>query len=175
MEYGFEIFRKLKEKLSEFVHPLLGQPTVQITGIKGGIVPNMTPDDAEFMLDIRTVPQVSTGEILRYALCLSQTYERNTDGMLKTEFTVENERMAIETAPDDLWLRKTEWVERCMYLSASQTGINYFTDASILAEGKKDLPVILLGPGEPFLAHKPDEYVELKKYLQFIEFLNKLF
>lgn len=175
VEYGFEIFRKLKEKLSEFVHPLLGQPTVQITGIKGGIVPNMTPDDAEFMLDIRTVPQVSTGEILRYALCLSQTYERNTDGMLKTEFTVENERMAIETAPDDLWLRKTEWVERCMYLSASQTGINYFTDASILAEGKKDLPVILLGPGEPFLAHKPDKYVELKKYLQFIEFLNKLF
>ena len=78
MEYGFEIFRKLKEKLSEFVHPLLGKPTVQITGIKGGIVPNMTPDDAEFMLDIRTVPQVSTGEILRYALCLSQTYERNT-------------------------------------------------------------------------------------------------
>ncbi|MFR7443282.1 MAG: hypothetical protein ACLUUO_07120 [Sellimonas intestinalis] len=50
------------------------------------------------------------------------------------------------TAPDDLWLRKAEWVERCMYLSASQTGINYFTDASILAEGKKDLPVILLGP-----------------------------
>ena len=64
-EYGFEIFGKLKEKLSEFVHPLLGQPTVQITGIKGGIVPNMTPDDAEFMLDIRTVPQVSAGEILR--------------------------------------------------------------------------------------------------------------
>ncbi len=57
MEYGFEIFRKLKEKLSEFVHPLLGQPTVQITGIQGGMVPNMTPDDAEFMLDIRTVPR----------------------------------------------------------------------------------------------------------------------
>ena len=67
------------------------------------------------------------------------------------------------------------WESQQNGAETEEIGINYFTDASILAEGKKDLPVILLGPGEPFLAHKPDEYVELKKYLQFIEFLNKLF
>lgn len=175
IEYGFEIFRQLKEKLAEFTHPLLGRPTVQITEISGGIVPNMTPDEVEFMLDIRTVPNVTAEEILGYLSCLLKEYVRNTGGILKAEFSLENERMAVETGKNDFWVRKTEWVEKCMYLPASQTGISYFTDASILAKGKKDLPVILLGPGEPSLAHKPDEYVELKKYLQFIQLLNKLF
>jgi succinyl-diaminopimelate desuccinylase len=36
----------------------------------------------------------------------------------------------------------------------------YSTDASILAQHMK-IPVIILGPGKPSLAHSSNEYVEL--------------
>ena len=42
-------------------------------------------------------------------------------------------------------------------------------------KNRDDIPVILFGPGKEQLAHKPDEYVEIKTYLQYIRILRRLF
>ena len=57
--------------------------------------------------------------------------------------------------------------------SIEQTGINYFTDASILVGVDPEAAVLLFGPGEPDLAHKPDERVSLELYGKAIEILTR--
>ena len=50
-------------------------------------------------------------------------------------------------------------------------GLNFFTDASVLdRKGERD--ILLVGPGEPSMAHQPNEYVEIKKYEDAIRILQ---
>lgn len=59
-------------------------------------------------------------------------------------------------------------------LPVETTGINFFTDASILVEHKLDAAVLLFGPGEAGMAHKPNERVEIEKYQKSIQVLMDL-
>lgn len=175
IEYGISICQRLKDKIEEKEHPVLGWSTVQISMAKGGIVPNMTPDEAEFMLDIRVVPGITSEEVLNLADQIVRDYEQQTEGHLKVEIYIKNDRRAIETPADHPWLKKLEWNLRCEQLPYDHTGINYFTDASILIKAMPQAAVLLFGPGEANMAHKPDEYLEIQKYLAYIRVLLKLF
>ena len=42
-------------------------------------------------------------------------------------------------------------------------GATYFTDASVLVPAMGDIPALVLGPGEPIMAHKTDEYCRVPK------------
>ena len=59
-------------------------------------------------------------------------------------------------------------------LPVETTGINFFTDASILVEHKLDAAVLLFGPGEAGMAHKPNERVEIEKYQKSMQVLMDL-
>ena len=41
--------------------------------------------------------------------------------------------------------------------------VSYFTDASIFTPAFDTVPTVILGPGEPTVAHMTDEYCEVKK------------
>lgn len=175
VEYGIKIFQGLKEKVEACEHELLGRATIQLSMIKGGIVPNMTPDEAEIMMDIRSVPQMTTQTILKWAEELLQLYASETKHILKGEFYVENDRRAIEIEASHPWAAKLAWTLKCEHIEQKYIGINYFTDASILTSKMPETPVLLFGPGEPHLAHKPNEYIEMKKYLEYIRILKMAF
>lgn len=173
VEYGIRIFQDLKKKLIEHGHGLLGSPTCQITKAEGGIVPNMTPDAAEFMLDIRVIPGVTTQMVSEWLQKIIEGYRQETDGELDVEVQIRNDRQAIEIPADSPWLKKLQWELKLAGLSKEPIGISYFTDASILAKGIPSTPVLLFGPGQPEMAHKPNEYVEIEKYLQYIKILKR--
>ncbi|XCP84384.1 M20 family metallopeptidase [Roseburia hominis] len=175
IEYGIAIFQQLKEKIEEKTHPVLGKSTVQMSMAKGGIVPNMTPDEAEFTLDIRVVPGITSKEVLEWANQIAEECEQQTGGRLRTEIYVKNDRKAIEIDKNHPWLKKLEWNLRCEQLPYEHTGINYFTDASILTKAMPKAAVLLFGPGEADMAHKADEYLQIQKYLAYIRVLLKLF
>ena len=175
VEYGIRIFEDLKKCLEDYSHEILGAPTCQITMAEGGIVPNMTPDTAEFMLDIRVIPGVTTLMVSEWVHKIIDRYSQETNGELKVEVHVKNDRQAIEIDSTNPWLKKLQWELELEGLSKERLGINYFTDASILTKGIPDTPVLLCGPGHPETAHKPNEYIEIEKYLQYITILNRLF
>ena len=175
VEYGIRIFEDLKKYLEEYRHEILGTSTCQITMAKGGIVPNMTPDTAELILDIRVVPGITTQMVNEWVQNIIDRYSQETDGGLKVEVQVKNDRQALETDGKNPWLRKLQWELELRELPKERLGINYFTDASILIKEIPDTPVLLCGPGQPEMAHKPNEYVEVEKYLQYITILNRLF
>lgn len=174
VEYGVRIFQDLKQNLEEETHELLGTPTCQITMAEGGIVPNMTPDTAELMLDIRVIPGLTTPMVSERLQKIIGHYRQETDGELEVEVHINNDRQAIEIPSNHRWLKKLQWELKLAKLPKERIGINYFTDASILAKGIPTTPVLLFGPGQPEMAHKPNEYVEIEKYIQYIKILSRL-
>ncbi|MBY0008943.1 M20 family metallopeptidase [Paenibacillus typhae] len=58
-------------------------------------------------------------------------------------------------------------------VSAAVQGVSYYTDASVLHNHGK-LPVLIYGPGDPKLAHQPDEWIDIEAYLDSISFYREL-
>lgn len=175
VHYGIRIFEDLRERIEKGRHKILGTSTAQISGIRGGIAPNMTPDEAELTFDIRMIPGLNGEKVLAFADEIIGRYKEQTKGALRTEVYVENERAAIEIAENSSWVKRLDRELERRELPYEHMGINYFTDASVLIRQLPELPVLLFGPGNPEMAHKPNEYLELKKYLEYIRILLQLF
>ena len=175
VEYGMKIVCRIKKWLTEYEHRVLGTATAQVTMIQGGIAPNMTPDFAEILLDIRTVPGISAEDVEKKIKKICREEVEETNGEVKFEVRIKNARRAIEIAEEERWLKEFKAYLKQNGAETEEIGINYFTDASILTKKESEIPVLLFGPGEPRLAHKPNEFVELEKYEKYIEILGEIF
>lgn len=175
VEYGMKIVHRIKKWIMTYEHRILGKPTAQITMIRGGVAPNMTPDFAEILLDIRIIPGISTEDVEREIQKICREEEAELNGAVQFEIVVKNARRAIEIADEEKWIQRLKEYFRLKGVKAEETGINYFTDASVLVQKESEIPVLLFGPGEPQSAHKPNEFVELKKYGKYIETLGEIF
>lgn len=175
VEYGMKIVCRIKKWVTEYEHRVLGTATAQVTMIQGGIAPNMTPDFAEILLDIRTVPGISAEDVEKKIKKICREEVEETNGEVKFEVQIKNARRAIEIAEEERWLKEFKAYLKQNGAETEEIGINYFTDASILTKKESEIPVLLFGPGEPRLAHKPNEFVELEKYEKYIEILGEIF
>lgn len=175
VEYGMKIVCRIKKWVTEYEHRVLGTATAQVTMIQGGIAPNMTPDFAEILLDIRTVPGISAEDVEKKIKKICGEEVEETNGEVKFEVRIKNARRAIEIAEEERWLKEFKAYLKQNGAETEEIGINYFTDASILTKKESEIPVLLFGPGEPRLAHKPNEFVELEKYEKYIEILGEIF
>jgi len=134
-------------------HAVLGGPTLNVGTFHGGININSVPDRAVFELDIRTVPSMDHATV-RAALAAQM-----------------NERADIEVLVDlpAVWTDpQTPWVRRVMDVASRVTGraaeirtATYFSDASLLGPALGHVPAIILGPGEPSMAHQTDEWCSI--------------
>lgn len=175
VEYGMKIVRRIKKWVTEYEHRLLGTATAQVTMIQGGIAPNMTPDFAEILLDIRIVPRIFVEDVEKKIKKICREEVEETNGEVKFEVRIKNARRAIEITEEERWLKEFKAYFKQNGAETEEIGINYFTDASILTKKESEIPVLLFGPGEPRLAHKPNEFVELEKYEKYIEILGEIF
>jgi len=142
------------KKLEEFdfdvsPHQLLGEPTLNVGTIRGGININSVPDYALIGIDIRTIPDQSNKEV----------YERLTSYLgqeLALHRVIDVE--GIATDPQDEWVQEVfEIMEPMLKERPEARGATYFTDASVLTPAFGRPPTVILGPGEPEMAHKTDE------------------
>jgi succinyl-diaminopimelate desuccinylase len=136
-------------------HPLLGGPTLNVGTIYGGTRINMVPDEAVVGLDIRTVPGQSHEEIMA-----------DLGAFLPEDAALERLASA-ESVVTDPW---NEWVQEVFQVMAGFLGETpepraapYFTDASALTPACGHPPTLLLGPGQPEMAHKTDEFCSLHR------------
>lgn len=155
-----EIQNKIwKEK---FTDPLIGFPTVALTGISTGSLdsPNKFPEICTLQLDIRTTPALHSKLDLEVKNWLSK-YE------VKYEYIVDpapfgwcdrNEKIVEiikELIPDVKIICSEGATDQCFF---SQKGI----------------PAVILGPGEKKQSHQLNEYCYPKQILQAVEIFKKI-
>ena len=75
----------------------------------------------------------------------------------------------VDTSADNLFIRTAMKVAG-KEQEESPKGVNYYTDASIYQPYLNGIPVLIYGPGEPTIAHQPDEWVDITKYLEAIQY-----
>jgi len=138
--------------------PLLGYPTINVGRISGGKNINSVPDHAEFTIDIRTTTKTDHPKILK-----------KIREVIGKEAVIEQlvDIEAAFTAEDDPFVHHVYNV--CEINGKSREfplALPYLTDGAVLQKFYNNAPTVILGPGQPDMAHKTDEYCyidELKK------------
>ena len=136
-------------------HQTFGPVTANVGMLTGGVQPNIVPDFAELLLDVRTVPGVD-----------AQTLRDTVTELAGERVTVDDHVVlpVVDTSVEDPFVASVQEA-----LSAAgqepdpQPPARFFTDASVLAGllGSEDggpAPTVVLGPGEPDQCHVVDEW-----------------
>ncbi len=147
-------------------HALMGAPTLNVGTARGGLNINSVPDAAELGVDIRSVAGQDHARVLQ---CLCKALGPHI--ALQTLLDVQS----VYTPPDDPWL------QRVFALCAARQGtmplprtMSYFTDAAALRLPLGMPPVLILGPGEPQLAHQTDEHCHVHRIVEAVALYDDL-
>jgi len=125
----------------------LGTETWNPGVVSGGTVPNVVPDSAEALVDMRTV---GDGAPLL-------AWWRDQPEVADVEVRVD--LPPVGTPADDPWVTG-------LPATVLPTPATYFTDASVLRPAVGAAPIVVWGPGTPAAMHARDEYVELAELEQ---------
>jgi succinyl-diaminopimelate desuccinylase len=131
-------------------HGLMGQSTLNVGTITGGLNINSVPDRASLGIDIRTVPTTDHDALLATLTAL-----------LGPEVTLERmmDLESVYTEPEQPWVQSVfEVMTPILGARPVPRTATYFTDAAALREAYHSPPTVILGPGEPQMAHQTDEY-----------------
>jgi succinyl-diaminopimelate desuccinylase len=146
-------------------HPILGGFTRSINTIAGGVKTNVVPDHCVATLDMRTVPGQEHSVILSQIENIVQGLGTKVPGFKAAAKTV-NDHPSVETSPSEPVLQNfSSIVTEMTGRKAVLKGANYFSDAVGFLPVLK-VPLLLFGPGDPGLAHQPNENVEVCKLVE---------
>jgi succinyl-diaminopimelate desuccinylase len=133
----------------------VGFPTVNVGWMRGGMNINSVPDEARIGVDIRMVPGITDEEVL----------ERLAEiGGADVSFTRMGYSPAVWSEPSDPWIASVMELMREIAGTSMEPAIaTYFTDAAALTKAYGHPPTLILGPGEPELAHQTDEFCYIRR------------
>ncbi|WP_312473697.1 M20 family metallopeptidase [Neobacillus sp.] len=151
-------------------HEILGGSTLNIGTIKGGIGTNVVPDECTITIDFRTVPGQSHLEITEDIKGILQSVSKKMNVSFAME--VINDMGCVYTSQDHSFIELAVKTAQCLNAKKNLVpgGVNYYTDGSVYKGHLPDVPILIYGPGEPKLAHQPDEWVDIRNYLESIKF-----
>jgi succinyl-diaminopimelate desuccinylase len=139
-------------------HPLMGQATLNVGTIQGGLNINSVPDQATIGIDIRTVPTVDHRTLLA-ELSRQLGSEVELEPMMDVQ--------AVHTDPEQSWVQSVfEVMTPLLGTRPVARTATYFTDAAALSQAYRAPPTVILGPGEPQMAHQTDEYCVIDRIPQ---------
>ena len=138
--------------------PLLGLTTLNVGYCQGGMNLNSVPDKAEFTIDARTTTKMDHDKLL--------------DNIQKTvgeEITIETlvNLKAIASEESQAFVQQVYKI--CGFPTENPRAMPYLTDGSVLQAFYRGIPTIIIGPGDPKMAHKTDEYCQVDKLYQAVE------
>lgn len=160
-----EIFERSAAALTS-EHPLLGQASLNIGVIRGGVQVNFVPDSCEIEIDRRLLPGESAAGVLAgYEAMLAGL---GVDVSMEPPMLVDE---ALETSVESPVAQTASAVLRQMGLNGVLAGVPYGSDASKLS--RHGVPSIIFGPGSIDQAHAAVEYVECEQVLRAEEFYRQ--
>ena len=136
-------------------HKLMGQATLNVGTVHGGLNINSVPDEAIIAIDIRSVP-TSRHEDIRRAL------QQQLGAEVELETVVDLD--SVYSEPDDPWIQRVFDITKPFVGARPEPKVaTFFTDAAALTPAYGNPPTVVLGPGEPQMAHQTDEYCLMER------------
>lgn len=130
--------------------PLLGLPTINVGMVHGGMNINSVPDHAGFTIDARTTTRINHQELI-----LQLKKELGDEVSIETLVDLK----AVSSNENDPFV---QMVYSVCGISQGDEGfpksLPYLTDGSVLQPAYNGVPTIILGPGQPEMAHQTDEF-----------------
>ena len=142
-------------RLDDRTDALLGAASFNVGTIRGGSSPNMVPDSVTLGFDLRTLPRQRPEELVRQ---LRGAFEG------EVELTTLIDVPSVITPSDDPWVQLVfEVMAPMLGEMPSPRAAAFFTDAAALREAARGAPTVILGPGAPELAHRPNESCSVER------------
>lgn len=150
------------------VDPVLGALTSNIAMIKGGVKPNVVPDQCTVTIDLRTLPGQDHRAIVdRVQRVLDEL--SYADGSFKSSLRVINDRSPVGTRRDESVVQQfCRLVGDIRGWEPEPRGVAYATDGASLVPAF-GAPMIICGPGGDHLAHQPNEHVDVAKLIEAVK------
>lgn len=153
------------------VHPLLGQATVNVGIIEGGVQVNFVPDACAIEIDRRLLPGESGPAVLAHYQSLLDTLKTQHptfDAVMEPPRILDE---ALETAADSAPARLASAVLVEMGLDGTPGGVPFGSDASKLS--RTGIPSLIVGPGSIDQAHAAVEFVEVAEVERAVTFYRE--
>ena len=148
-------------------HPVMGKPTLNVGTIRGGLNTNSVPDEARITVDTRTVPGIDHGHLCGSLAALLAPRGAKVRPLVDTP--------ALYTDPSNGWVQEV-YAACTPYLDAppQPRTITFSTDGADLGRGFGGPPTVIVGPGEPQLAHQTDEWCSMERMAQATDLFTTL-
>ncbi|SHF92746.1 M20 family metallopeptidase [Ornithinibacillus halophilus] len=162
-----EVIETYKSKWKVFNEPL-GESSVAVTKVNGGIQTNVIPDYCSLHLDIRSIPPQSHDALLNELKeSIQEIVSKPNAPVVKINQLLD--RPSILTDPT------SPLIETALNIKGQNSvyGVSYYTDGAVL-NPESEIPTLIYGPGDERLAHQPNEYVDIHAYLRSIDFYKEL-
>ncbi|HSH35476.1 M20/M25/M40 family metallo-hydrolase, partial [Schnuerera sp.] len=136
--------------------------------INGGVKTNITPEEAEASIDIRTIPGFDHDEILKMASSIAKNMEEENLG-LSIGIQVENNRPPLTMDEENSFIKDIVKIYEKLSYPVEFKGINFYTDASQLIPFH-NIPFVILGPGEENMCHQRNERIKIESIERMTKF-----
>lgn len=146
-------------------HDVLGDRTVSIGRIGGGVLRNVVPDAARAELDVRTPEPDDAAELPR-------VLQELVGGLATVETALS--LPPVLTPPDDPWVGLARQAAVGLAEADGPDVARFFTDASVLTPALDGVPTVVCGPGSPDQAHVVGESCPVEQIIAAQEFCLRL-
>jgi succinyl-diaminopimelate desuccinylase len=146
--------------------PLLGYPTINVGKVLGGMNINSVPDRAEFTIDARTTTKVDHQKLLK-----------NLGEVLGKDVKIET-LVDLQAVSSDENHPFVQLVYSSCNIEKGQEdfpkSMPYLTDGSVLQSAYGGVPTVILGPGQPEMAHQTDEFCYVANLEHAVDIYKKI-
>jgi succinyl-diaminopimelate desuccinylase len=150
----------IAQRTNPYFHP----SSSSVNMVSGGVKANVVPDYAEMTIDRRIVPGEDPDGVRQELREIAERAVAGIEGIrIEVIESYEGRAASLQDESSDLVTAMLA-ANEVLGLSSNLRGFSMATDGRFFAA--KGIPTIIYGPGDPSLAHIPDEWIGVDELLQ---------
>ena len=165
-----EIISYIKREVSTLaVDGEMGKTTVTFGMMSGGYEPYVVPDRSYVTMDFRLAPPTFNHDIIRIINNAILNVKKVIANDVVVTYEITGDRPFVKKDDGSKFLQIMKDTLLSLYEKEKSddyipvvTSFSGYTDTAVIASTLKNTNTLSYGPGSLALAHKPDEYVEIK-------------
>ena len=181
-----EVISYVKKEISKLpADSEIGRTTVTFGMMSGGYEPYVVPDRSYVTMDFRLAPPTFNHDIIKIINNAILNVKKMISNDVVITYEITGDRPFVKKSDDSKFLNAMKETILSIYEKESNddyipvvTSFSGYTDTAVIASKLKNIDTLSYGPGSLALAHKPDEYVEIKDIERcekvYRELVNKL-